>query len=975
MSGNAQAPVEADSTNDAPLRNEIQADSTGVAVTVVGLGASAGGLEALNKFFQKVPRHSGLAFVIVQHLDPTHDSLLSEILQRSTPLPVYKVHDGMTVEADCIYVIPPNRYMTLEQGILRLGMPEQPRGRRMAIDQFFISMAHDRHEAAIAIILSGTGSDGTIGAQAIYEQGGMVIAQAPATAKYDGMPESVIRSGFVSHILPVEAIPAMLLSRKPLLKIPDTAIHGIDKILLTLRTNDGHDFSQYKKQTMGRRIERRMQVHGIDDPRVYARFIQENQTERRALFKELLINVTSFFRDPQAFEALEKNILPMLLDDKPESHAVRIWVAGCASGEEAYSIAMLLHEYMGRTKKRLSIKLYATDLDDEAIDQARIGLYPQSIADDVSIERLRDFFIEEPNGYKVIQPIREMVVFATQNVVNDPPFIRLDLLCCRNLLIYLEPQLQNQLIQKFYFALQPGGIFFVSPSEGVGSQGDLFTLIDQKSKFYRATSTLNPPIKRISNGPLSKQAGARSEPEEFMKTPEPINFTKLTKHMLLQTFAPASVVTDVQGNMLFVHGDTGKYLRLTPGKPSLNVMDMAHEGLQMALRSAIHTVVTDSVEVRNRETPLLAQQDSVRVSFSVRLLPGPDLKQMLLLISFEDVAPTRGPDDAMSSSGPQGVANAKDMQRYMAYTKASLQATIEQQQAAHEDTQAINEELQATNEELETSREELQSINEELMTVNTELQVKIEQLSEMQNDMKNLLDNIDVGTIFLDESLLLRRFSREAAHLYNLSSSDLGRALGDIKSRLEGGDLIEEARSVLETLKSHESQVKTTDGNVYLARIQPYRTVANIVRGVVFTFTDISDHTRLEKAIQTARTYAEAIVDTIREPLLVLTPDLTVISASQAFYRFFQVEAYETLGRPVFELGGREWDIPALREILEKILPDRQTLQNYKIKLDFPAIGLRSLILDARCVVDRDANAQLILLVMTPDAQYLGEQL
>ena len=947
MSGNTQVPAETIVAGSTPSPEDEQRDSSHQPITVVGLGASAGGIEALERFFQKVPPDSGLAFVIVQHLDPDHDSLLAEILQRNTALPIHKVHDRMRVEADNIYVIPPNRYLTITQGVLHLSTPEQPRGRRMPIDHFFISLAQDCYETAIAVVLSGTGTDGTLGAQAIHAQDGMVLVQAPGTAKYDGMPQSVINAGCASHILPVDAMPAVLLSKRPL-KHTDTENPGLDRILQILRRNAGYDFSQYKKHTILRRIERRMQLHNINDQRAYARFIQENPLETRALFKELLINVTGFFRDPEAFVVLETEVLPMLLTDKPDSHTVRVWVAGCASGEEAYSIAILLREYMDRTHAHLNVQLYATDLDDEAIAFARNAVYPARIADEVSAERLNRFFVKDENGYKVAQPIREMVIFATQNIIKDPPFLRLDLLCCRNLLIYLESPVQNQLIQMFHYALQPDGILFMSPSEGIGNHNEAFTLIDRKWKFYRVTPGSKSSPRLSAANRHWHSADTHPLPDEAMKTLETINFTELTKHMLLQTFAPASVVTDGQGNILFVHGDTGKYLRPAPGKPSLNVIDMAREGLQEALRTGIDSCVNEGIDVLNREISVAVQPDNRMSRLSVRMLPGPDAGQKLLLISFEEMAQSAPRNDtAAGLAGTAADDRVKELERHLMYTKASLLTTIDEQQAANEETKSINEELQATNEELETSREELQSINEELVTVNTELQLKIEQLSSLQNDIKNLLDNIDVGTIFLDENLLIRRFSREATQLYHMAQSDLGRALGDIKSRLAGGDLIQEARNVLDTLKAYQAKVRTTEGRNYLARIQPYRTLANTISGVVLTFTDITEYVNLEQAIQSARTLSEAIVDTIREPLLVLTPQLSVVAASRAFYQFFQLQPADTMGRPIYEIGSGQWNLPLLREILEKILPDRQTLENFEIKLDFPEIGHQSLRLSA----------------------------
>lgn len=804
MSGNAQVPVKASPPDDTHVRDKPKAKPTG-AVTVVGLGASAGGLEAFEKFFPKVPRHSGLAFVIVQHLDPSHDSLLAEILQRQTPLPVHEAQDRMEVEADCIYVIPPNRYMSLAKGMLHLSVPEQPRGQRMPIDFFFESMALDRYESGIAIILSGTGSDGTLGAQAIITGGGVVLVQAPATAKYNGMPDSAIKAGWASHVLPVEAMPAALLSKKRLAKLPDAATDGIDRILLALRQSTGHDFSQYKKSTIGRRIARRMTVHNIDDRRVYAQYMQKNPLETRALFKELLINVTHFFRDAEAFEILEKNLLPTLLAGKTASDVVRVWVAGCATGEEAYSIAILLREYMDRTETHFNIQLYATDLDDEAIQFPRNATYSLSISDDVSPERLHQHFVKDEDAYKVSKKIREMVVFATQNVIKEPPFTRLDLLCCRNVMIYLEPQMQELLIPVFHYALLPGGVLFVSPSEGIGNHADLFSPIDRKWKLYRATSVHKLAPKMTVNRRLLEHAHHSQTSDDTMKKIETINFTELTKRVLLQTFALASVVIDVQGNILYVHGDTGKYLRPAPGAPSLNVIDMAREDLQLDLRTAMDTAVTDGLATVKRQVPLRTETGFVQISLSVRVLPKPetDTEQRFLLINFEDTDPPVKAATEETESGVRSPLDGRieDLERHLSHTKANLQATIEEQQATNEELkstneemQSTNEELQSTNEELETSREELQSVNEELITVNTELQTKIGQLSDMQNDMKNLMDNMNVGTIFLDSHLAIRRFTREATRVYRLAQTDVDRSLGDIKSRLAGGDLLHEAQ-------------------------------------------------------------------------------------------------------------------------------------------------------------------------------------
>ncbi|MCG6933315.1 MAG: PAS domain-containing protein [Gallionella sp.] len=942
---------------------------------VVGIGASAGGLEAFEHFFRSVPVNPGMAFVLVPHLDPGHSSILTEILQRSTAMPVVEAQDQIRVEPNCVYVIPPNRDMAIFHGSLQLSVPEQPRGQRMPIDAFLRSLAEDQGEHAIGIILSGTGTDGTLGLRAIIGAGGISLVQDPATAKYDGMPASAIQAGYATHVLPVEKMPGVLLSgariqtlRQQMPQAP-AAVSGMNRILMQLRSATGHDFSLYKKSTIGRRIERRMSQHNIDDIETYARYLKEYPAEIQLLFRELLINVTSFFRDPDAFAVLKKDILPLLLANKLEDYVFRAWVAGCATGEEAYSVAILLREYMDENHQEFRVQLYATDLDDEAIAVARAGVYPPNIAQDVPPERLRRFFVKDDAGYRVKKEIREMVVFAVQNAIKDPPFTRLDLLCCRNLLIYLEAELQDRLIPTFHYALKPGGVLFLSPSESIGSHPGLFEPLNRKWKFYRvvpsAASTRAVMSRDVSLSPGSQEKA----PEEGMKKTKETNFAELTRRILLQSYAPASVVTDLKGNIVFVHGDTGKYLRPAPGQATLNVVDMAREGLQLELRVALQNA-GHGTSTQNREVTIKHNGETQAVKISIRPLPEPD---GLLLVSFQDIAqpaparPKRGKHEA----GTGSTQRIDELEKELAYTRENLQATIEEQQAsneelksANEELQSTNEELQSTNEELETSKEELQSVNEELTTVNAELQSKIEQLAGMQNDMKNLLDNINIGTVFLDENLLIRRFTREAANIYRLVATDVGRSLGDIKSNIEGNDLQADAQKVLETLVPCERELHTFDGVYYLARIQPYRTLDNVIEGVVLTFTDISQHVAAEAEIRDSRDLAEAIVDTIREPLVVLDRKLQIISASRSFYRNFKATPDETLGRPIYELGNRQWDIPALRELLEKILPQDQNLEGYTVEHDFPAIGHRRMLLNARGITGKDGNMNLILLAI-----------
>ena len=936
---------------------------------IVGMGASAGGLEAFEQFFQHVLPGSGMAFVLVSHLDPSHASILTEILQRSTVIPVTEAADQMKVEASHVYVIPPNRDMAIFHGVLQLSVPEQPRGQRMPIDAFLRSLAEDQGEQAIGIVLSGTGTDGTLGLRAILGAGGVSLVQDPATAKYDGMPKSAIDAGYATLVLPADKMPEALMSGLRPQSLPPAAppvvSGGINKILMQLRSATGHDFSQYKRSTIGRRIERRMSLHNIDSLEVYARYLKEHPAEISKLFKELLINVTSFFRDPEAFDALKSEILPQLFKDKPEGYVFRVWVAGCATGEEAYSIAILLAEYMEEIRQEFKVLLFATDLDDDAIAVARAGFYPPNIAQDMSSERLRRFFSKEDAGYRVKKHIREMVVFAIQNVIKDPPFTRLDLLSCRNLMIYLEPEVQSRLIPAFHYALKPGGVLFLSPSESIGNFPDLFSAANRKFKLYRATGTQTSTSAVMSGGLVWARSINIKGMDDVSSKPRETNFAELTKRMLLQFYAPASVVTDGKGNILYVHGDTGRYLRPAPGQATLNIVEMAREGLQLHLRNAINAAATGNLPTLNHEVLIKAGSELQAINFSVRQMPGPDAP--LLLVSFQDVVHPIKQGKGIAE-GHAEMARVDELERELAYTRENLQATIEEQQASNEELkstneelQSTNEELQSTNEELQTSKEELQSVNEELVTVNAELQAKIEQLAVMQNDMKNLLDNINIATLFLDTRFCIKRITREAIKIYRLVASDVGRPLADIKSNIIDDDLLNDAKSVLDTLAPFEREIHTKDAS-YLARIQPYRTLDNVIDGVVLTFTDISARVAADAAVAEARNLFEGIVNTVREPLIVLDDKLRVISASLAFYRYFRTEEQATLGRPVYQLGNNQWDIHGLRELLENILPENQVLEGYIVEHDFPLIGHKKLRLNARRITG--AGRPLILLMM-----------
>lgn len=941
---------------------------------IIGIGASAGGLEAFEKFFRHTPIDTGMAFVVVQHLSPTHVSMLTEILQRTTSMLVLEVRNHMRVEANTVYIIPPNRDMTISNGVLQLNVPVEPHAQRLPIDHFLRSLAVDQGEQAMGIVLSGTGTDGTLGLRAIIGAGGVSLVQEPATAKYNGMPSSAIQAGYANHILSVEKMAEALISSakvhftQEVLTVP-TAVSCMMRILMHIRFVTGQDFSLYKKSTIGRRIERRMAQHNIEDCEVYLRYLKENPTEVHLLFQELLINVTSFFRDTEAFELLQNEILPKLFQDKPDNYVFRVWVAGCATGEEAYSIAILLREHMDKCHQEFKIQIYSTDLDDDAIGIARAGIYPSNNVQDVSVERLNRFFVKEETGYRIKKEIREMVVFAVHNVIKEPPFTRLDILSCRNLMIYLEPELQTRLIPVFHYALKLGGVLFLSPSESIGNYTDLFTSFNRKWKFYLSTDSASSS-RRLMTTPLTWTKGNSSKaPEEIMKKNKDPNLAELSRRLLIQFFAPASVITDRNGNMVYVHGETGKYLRPGPGQASLNVIEMARQGLEIELRTAIHTASNQNMPTLNREVQIKTNGEFTLVSLSVRPLPGVDGDQNMLLISFQDVAGTLIKSRRKNSAKPSELSRIELLERELAYSKENLQAIIEGQQASNEELkstneelQSTNEELQSTNEELETSKEEMQSVNEELITVNAELQSKIEQLAGMQNDMKNLLDNTNIGTVFLDGNMVIRRFTREATNIYRLVASDVGRHLADIKSHLDGEDLLVKAQSVLETLVPFETEVQTDSQEWYLLRIQPYRTLDNIIEGVVLTFTNISKRVAAEFAVQTARELAENIVDTVPDPLLVMDGYLKVISANRAFYQYYQVSVADTVGRKIYELGNNQWDIQSLRELLEIILPRDQSVEGYNVEYDFPSIGHKKITLNARRIIGSAGEPSLILL-------------
>jgi two-component system CheB/CheR fusion protein len=828
---------------------------------VVGIGASAGGLEALELFLGHVPAGSGMAFVIVQHLDPTHKGVMPELLQRATGMRVVQVRDRTRVRPDCVYVIPPNKDMSILHGVLHLLEPTAPRGLRLPINSFLRSLAQDRKEHSIGVILSGMGSDGTLGLRAIKEKAGVALVQEPATAKFDSMPRSAIEAGLADIVAPADELPEKIidyLRRVPLIARPETALEDksqnvLEKVVLLLRAHTGHDFSLYKKNTLYRRIERRMAIHQIGKMAAYIRYLQENSQELDLLFKELLIGVTHFFRDPAAWEQVREQALPALLANRPHGQALRAWVPGCSTGEEAYSLAILLREAAEAVKPKepCAIQVFATDLDRDAIDKARQGLYAESLSADVSPPRLSRFFAKEEHGYRVRKDIREMVIFAPQNLIMDPPFTKLDILSCRNLLIYLAPEVQRKLIPLFHYSLNPGGLLFLGSAETIGSATDLFVPLNGKSRLYlRAESAVlrTEPVEFPSSFNTGWPVGAETRP-----TPKPPGgLQALAEQVILKRYAPPAVLVNDKGDILYINGRTGKYLEPSAGKANWNLFAMAREGLRYELAGAFRKAFRQKDRVTLQGLKVGTNGGTQCVDVTVQSIDEPGPLQGLALIVFNDVAaaaqaPGRLPkahaSHARLAELEQELRRIRDEART---THEEMQTAQEELRSANEEQQSANEELQSANEELTTSKEEMQSLNEELQTVNTELQAKLDELSRASSDMKNLLDSTDIATLFLDRDLNVRRFTPHVTKIIKLLPSDLGRPVTDLASELRYPDLAEDAREVLRTLVSGEKPVGARGGRWFTVRIMPYRTLDDRIDGVVITFADITAAKTLE---------------------------------------------------------------------------------------------------------------------------------
>jgi two-component system CheB/CheR fusion protein len=947
------------------------------AFPIVGIGTSAGGLDSLERFFKNMPGDSGMAFIVVAHLDPSHATLLPELLQKFTRMRVALVEDEMRVDPNSVYIIPPNKSMTIAQKKLFLFPKAEPYGSRLSIDTFMRSLAEDQGRNAAGIIMSGAGADGTMGIRAIKNEGGLTLAQDLDSAKYDGMPGSAIASGMVDFVLPPEKM-----SQKLITFAKNNAYIGAErpvgtgreatslrKIFALLRANTGHDFSLYKQKTIWRRVLRRMTACRINDVAAYANYLDVNRAEVKNLFHELLIGVTNFFRDPDAFESLKQKAIIPMMQEKPENYAFRVWVPGCATGEEVYSLAILFKECLEELGKRFAVQFFGTDIDEAAIETARSGVYPLSIASDAGGERLKSYFARVNSAYRIRKDVREMMVFAIQDIIKDPPFIKMDLVSCRNLLIYMEPELQKRIIPIFHYALNPGGALILGYSESVGSNSEFFEVVDKKWKIFRRIGKMTHP----SGLELYPAVGITHENKtveyQEYEHAERTDIKAIIRRSLLDNFAPPCAVIDQNDNIVYIHGRIGKYLEPAAGAANLNIIEMARPPIRNELVAAIRGVRSRRRETVHNNIKLRMDGETRFLNLRVKPILEADPARGLVLVIFEGVSSEPERADKKGKLPRAASQKIMDLERELKSTKSDLEVTIEELQgsneelrSANEELQSSNEELQSSNEEMETSKEELQSLNEELVTVNTELQSKMEELARTNDDLKNFIDATSIATIFLDTRLHINRFTPMAMQIVSLIESDIGRPISDLTDSLVDVNLTEDAKKVLETLVFEEKEVRDKNGQYFKLRIVPYRTLSNVIDGVVVSFMNIPELKQMEQEARDAMSLAENIVETVQDPLLVLNSDLKVVTANHAFHDRFGTEGVEIEGQPFYIIGDNAWNNPELRNILDKVIPDKSTLEDYPLKIKVPALGERQMLLNAREIEQGDGKSKKILL-------------
>jgi two-component system, chemotaxis family, CheB/CheR fusion protein len=898
---------------------------------VVAIGASAGGLEAFQELFRHMPADTGVAFVLIQHLSPRHETLIPELLAHLTPMPVRPLTEETVIAANHIYVMPSSAILTIDECVLYATKPSRVRGRRSPIDRFFRSLAEDQEDEAVGVILSGTGTDGALGLKAIKERGGLTLVQAPETASHDSMPRAAILTGAVDHVLPVDEMPARLMEHlarlreghgQSLERLREEVTGFLGKICAILRRQTGHDFRRYKQSTLVRRVRRRLTEARSASVYDYVELLNRDSNEADQLFRDLLISVTHFFRDPETFDLLAGKVVPRLFEGKAADGSVRVWVPGCATGEEAYSLAILLREHVARVKDPPQVQVFATDIDVQALEAARQAWYPETIAGQISPERLERFFVKFGNMYQVSREVRDMCLFSLHNLIADPPFSRLDLISCRNLLIYLESELQKKVVALFHYALRPGGFLCLGPSEMVSGQPELFRTFDKMHRVFRSRDTVPRPPFSFPFGERIRQ-GFRPV-EESLRRPgmKQQEIARTFETVLLENYAPACVVVNEWGDIVYFSPRTGRYLEPPPGAPTLNVIDMARKGLRLDVRTALHKAANSRVPVVYENVAVEVDGETQRVNVIARPLPELGEDSGLFMVVFQEVAAgeaavvepaTMAVDDPM----------VRRLEAELRATKDHLQATLEELESSNEELVSsneellsMNEELQSANEELQTSKEELQSVNEELETVNAELKKKVEELDGANSDLQNLFQSTRIATVFVDRELRIKKFTPAALQVLRLIEGDVGRPIADIATRFSRHDLVADIREVLRSLAPRERQVRTEDGPPcwYLLRILPYRTLDDVIDGVVLTFLDVTELKRAEEE----RSHLAAIVESSQDGIIGKTLEGVITSWNAGAERMYGYSVQEAVGRPIDLIVAPECR-KQMREVFEQL--------------------------------------------------------
>jgi len=882
---------------------------------IVGIGASAGGLEAFEKFFSNMPSDSGMAFILVPHLDPTHKSILTELIRKYTKMNVVEIEDGMDVKPNHAYIIPPNYDLKIERKKLYILKPSAPRGLRLPIDFFFRTLAEDQKEKAICIVLSGTGTDGTLGLREIKGREGMVMVQDPASAKYDGMPRSAINSAIVDYILPVEELPEQLIAfvEKTFSSIESKVIKPnlqtkdyLEKIFYLLRSHAGHEFSAYKDNTLLRRIDRRITITKTSTIEKYVIYLETNPKELEFLFREILIGVTNFFRDKEAFKHLQEKVIPELFKNKINAKIIRIWIPACSTGEEAYSIAILINEYKERIKKDIKVQIFGTDIDDVAIEKARQGIYPDGVAVDIPTEYIKKYFNLHDNMLQIKKSIRNDIVFATQNVITDPPFSKMDLISCRNLLIYLLSDIQNKMLLLFHYALNDNGFLFLGSSESITKVSSYYRVIEKKWKIFQRKEPLLPIGERERFFPPLIDYNYKADYPLDSGLQEKISYNEIIEEFLLNEYAPPAVIINKEYKILYFHGRTGEFLEPSTGDARLNILDMAREGFRLELTTALRKANSTKKDVIYKNLKVKTNGTSVSLNLIVKPIFEAPMMEGLFMVLFEKILSKPKEESIeikLESIDDLTKQRIKQLEDELNSTKQSLQTTIEELETSNEELKSTNEELQSsieelqsTNEELQTSKEELQSVNEELMTVNAELEARIMDLSIANNDLANLMESTEISTIFLDLDFNTNLFTPSATRILNLIDSDIGRPIQHISSNLKYNNLLIDIEEVLKSLIPKEQDVQDNNNNWYTMKITPYRTIDNIINGVVITFFDITKRKEIERDLLISESFLNSVIDQSPYATWISDEHGTLIRINQACLNLLNLNEEEIVG-------------------------------------------------------------------------------